>query len=425
MPTTNMTKTRRLLTSLASVHVAHSGPAPSLIPPYAHATSHQPSVRPTEPSSSFRPPYAHSVDKAKAKPSVDKIKASKRFVVLPDRAPAFATEHWTAWAKSVLSNDASRAELERLWVQTLEGLEHVHSTGNRVPEVAFHSLSEALRGSSLKAIRAAGVLVLRDVVPDSEAIQHAKDILLALEQRDDQPLYWHQSLVTARSSPSLLSATSQIIRAVSDVAEDNIYIRADTVQEGIKSNSTLLTDFSHHSKLWTIDESSAPATSIQAHLTLSPTLSSASQYVVPSALSAIYASLRPLFHPAHSKISFYSPADYLSTSNWSLIDPAHIPASPTEVSVPHLDGVALPQLNPGDLVVRHSATPVEGESDQLFLPVSPLVNTAKNAQFVKDQRAAFEAGLPPPHVQGGVAALEDEGAESMIATSGGKRAMGY
>jgi hypothetical protein len=45
---------------------------------------------------------------------------------------------------------------------------------------------------------------------------------------------------------------------------------------------------------------------------------------------------------------------------------------------------------------RHAGT---GPSAVLYIPTVPLTRT--NAEYVRDQRAAFEEGVPPPDFPGG------------------------
>ena len=63
-----------------------------------------------------------------------------------------------------------------------------------------------------------------------------------------------------------------------------------------------------------------------------------------------------------------------------------------------------------------------GTSD--FLPVSPL--GAASSQEVKEQREAFEQGVPPPHVlANGSVAIEEAGTKETLLSSGGRSTMGY
>ncbi|KAK4683838.1 hypothetical protein P7C73_g6378, partial [Tremellales sp. Uapishka_1] len=148
----------------------------------------------------------------------------------------------------------------------------------------------------------------------------------------------------------------------------------------------------------------------------------------PSTASIVYTLLKPHFAPVRSKISCYSLSDYLDPTNWT-----YAPSSATSAAatlLPHLTNfVALPALNPGDIVYRHAALPVSSapEQGQLFLPVSPLPRTRANLEYVQRQREAFENGLPPPFARGGseLVRVEEKGDKSMIGSGGGRRAMGY
>lgn len=85
-------------------------------------------------------------------------------------------------------------------------------------------------------------------------------------------------------------------------------------------------------------------------------------------------------------------------------------------------------LAPGDVLITHAGLNVAAaDTAGLVLPVHPLPATEGNAQFVKLQRASFEAGVPPPHAETADSpiALEEAGDASMIASWGGRRAMGY
>ena len=172
-----------------------------------------------------------------------------------------------------------------------------------------------------------------------------------------------------------------------------------------------------------------------AHLALTP---SSPGHIAPTIHAAIYTSLRPLFTPSRSKLSFYDTTSYLDPANWTLVDPNSIPTYPpsSTPSFPHLTGasVSLPKLNAGDIIFRHASVPLTkaaaggqgNKAEGLFLPITPLPRTEANIAYVAEQREAWERGLPPPHVRlDGLVALENPGSVEQIGSSGGKRAMGY
>lgn len=177
----------------------------------------------------------------------------------------------------------------------------------------------------------------------------------------------------------------------------------------------------------------APSTPLLSYLSLT---ASSPGSLPPTIHAAIYASLRPLFNPARSKISFYDETSYLDPANWRLLDtpdlPSYVPAGTP--AFPHLAGasVAVPRLQAGDMILRHSAIPIAsgppGDEQGIFVPVTPLPRSPANEAYVHEQRLAFEQGLPPVHarVEGdGLVALERDGARELIASRGGKHAMGY
>jgi hypothetical protein len=103
----------RLLTTLSSpTPVAAS----TLVPPYSHSQA-----IPQEPSPSLRPPYAHQspVDGEK------KVQPTSRYALL-DRTSERkeVEERYLAWA-SGLSED----QVNKLWLETLEGLQKSGETG--------------------------------------------------------------------------------------------------------------------------------------------------------------------------------------------------------------------------------------------------------------------------------------------------------
>lgn len=82
------------------------------------------------------------------------------------------------------------------------------------------------------------------------------------------------------------------------------------------------------------------------------------------------------------------------------------------------------------MIFRHSAVPLTTrytQSEGVFIPTTPLPRINVNEGYVKEQRDAFEQGLPPPHAggQAGLVELENVGDVGLIQSNGGRRAMGY
>lgn len=276
-------------------------------------------------------------------------------------------------------------------------------------------------------------------------------------------MYWHDALLAARAHTSVLSANNQLLAALTG-HEGEAFVQADTAQVGAGSAGarttslddvwavdtnvsgwpntymrtspslpTLLSRAPDHARPAADPQSIAPSTPLLSHLALT---ASSPGSLPPTIHAAVYASLRPLFTPARSKISFYDETSYLDPANWRLVDSPELPtyAPAGTPAFPHLAGasVALPRLQAGDMVLRHSAVPIAsgaaGDEQGIFVPVSPLPRSSANETYVQQQRLAFEQGLPPAHARAegdGLVALERDGAREMIASRGGKRAMGY
>lgn len=327
----------------------------------------------------------------------------------------------------------------------------------RIPEVSFHSLASHLSSASTaEAISTIGSVIVRDVIPDAQAEQAARETLVEISQRGGQNVYWADALLGLRSDPSILSANNQLLRALSalpngETVDSETLILASGLQPGIEnpgSRSTILSD------PWAIDEkvntsltlgdvdpderqALHPATPLVAHLALTKATGQAFQ--LPASIHAsIYATLRPLFRHKRSKISFYSTSAYLDPVNWDVVSHDSIPSwSPSEVpSFPHLLGasVEVPTLRPGDVLYRNAGIPVPydqqsvQEQDQVFLPVTPLPRNQGNVEYTNKQREAFEKGVPPPHALQGeesLVSLELGGGKNRIGSAGGRSAMGY
>jgi len=165
--------------------------------------------------------------------------------------------------------------------------------------------------------------------------------------------------------------------------------------------------------------------SLSAHIALSGSRPGAYR-VTPSIHAARYAALRPFFRPQQSRISFYNKEGYLHPSNWTATSPKY--SLDPVADLPHLtNSIDLPEIRAGDIIYSHSALPLVsakpgGASD--FLPVSPL--GAASSKEVRQQREAFEQGLPPPHVLiNGSVAVEEAGTKEALLSSGGRSTMGY
>ncbi|WVW84300.1 hypothetical protein I302_106334 [Kwoniella bestiolae CBS 10118] len=412
---------RRLLTSLASHPPSSLSSNSRLIPPYAQ---HLPSLAQT-PSSSLRPPYEHTAQVANVKVVNRSLKSPMKFeLLLSNPQNGSGASKLDQWKNEVLSNDQSRAGLEKRWREVVGGLERLRDGQNEVPQIAFQRLSSELSSAStVNKIKDTGLVVVRDVVRDSEAIEWAREVLLSVGERGGRAVYWHPSLLSARSNPSILSANSQVSSAL--LSSPEVYLKASTIIEGLHPQPIIPPTTS--SDLW-----STPG-SLLSHLTLTPSIPNSSTIVSPTILAAEYAALRPFFRSIKSKISFYSSssAEYLDLQNWELLDPS----SPVgEMDLPHLKSIQIihPELTPGDMVFYHSALPIttSPNSGQVFLPLQPILKGSEgSAQWVEEQKKAFEKGVPPPGEavgdNEGLWLLEEKGERGMIGSRAGRDAMGY
>ncbi|WWC88968.1 uncharacterized protein L201_003883 [Kwoniella dendrophila CBS 6074] len=414
---------KRLLTSLAS-HPPSASPS-RLIPPYAQSLPS--SVQ--SPSSSLRPPYTHSVPvNVEAKRS-SRLKSPKQFELLLSSGSAKKNQsvEWNAWRKEILSNDQSRKDIEGRWREVIANLERIKEGQHEIPQIDFQQLSSNLRSeSTVGQIKSTGLVIVRDVVRDSEAIEWAREVLLSTEERGGRAVYWHSSLLAARANPSILSANSQLSAALLQVPD--VYITASSIIEGLHPSPTI----PHSSDPWTTPQS------LLSHLTLTPSIPTSSTIVSPTILAAEYSALRPLFRSIKSKISFYSNSGYLDPENWELNDnPSTIPNISTsnegEFDLPHLKEVKIihPELRPGDMVYHHASLPISTSknSGQVFLPVTPISKKGEeNQSWINGQRESFENGLPPPNELLSHEALyqvEEKGHKGLINSRAGKEAMGY
>ncbi|TXT08821.1 hypothetical protein VHUM_02949 [Vanrija humicola] len=380
---------RRALTTASLVARA------PLAPPYAHSAR-----------SSLAPPYAQHIDEPAA---ANKLRAPYAFALSArENAPLPPTP--AQWVAATLKTESGRAWALGAWKASLAALLEQPAA---LPDIPFQALGSVLADPAVRdTVARTGGIVIRDVVRDQLAEAWASELASATQLLTHAPAaYHHPALVAARANTSVLSATSQSLRSLVPTATEAPFIQVDAVSSA-PSESTWAAE-----SLWeTAETATGPSTPVHAHLALGRT----DLHVPTSAAAATYALLRPYFAPIRSRISFYSTAGYLEPANWRLRDTAAVDAElthvrPTEVS-----------LAPGDVLVTHAGlrvAPADGAG--LVLPVHPLPATPGNKAFVAAQRAAFEAGLPPPHVNESVVALEEGGDATWIDSVSGRRAMGY
>lgn len=131
-----------------------------------------------------------------------------------------------------------------------------------------------------------------------------------------------------------------------------------------------------------------------------------------------YTLLRPLFREKAPRAAL-GREHYLSADNWELdTETSAFPCAPmgrsqefNDNSHPHLElertMVSIPRVRPGDQAWWHADVihAVEanhrgdGPSAVMYIPAVPL--TKINAEYIRDQRANFEARCPPPDFPGG------------------------
>ncbi|KAG8904372.1 hypothetical protein FRC01_008753 [Tulasnella sp. 417] len=115
----------------------------------------------------------------------------------------------------------SHQKLTESWVDLLAalqlGLQEIQLKGpSIVPEVSFKELTESGEGANwTKEVAKRGVVVVRDVVPDEEALawkQQVRDYIEANPQ-DKQvfEIYWSKSQAQARSHPNVLGAQKALM----------------------------------------------------------------------------------------------------------------------------------------------------------------------------------------------------------------------
>ncbi|WWC69855.1 uncharacterized protein I206_103798 [Kwoniella pini CBS 10737] len=421
---------KRLLTSLAS-HSPSSSTASNarLIPPYAQSL---PSTSQT-PASSLRPPYTNSVPLGVEARSSRSLKSSKHFELILGNEKSDKTNpgKWNQWRRDVLSNDQSRREIESRFREVIFNLEKLRGGQIEVPQIPFQQLGSNLSSpSTVDGIKSTGLVIVRDVVRDSEAIEWAKEILLSMGERNGKAVYWHPALLNARSNPSILWANSQLSSAL--LGSSEVYLTASSIIEGLHPSPTVPTN----SNPWNSPQS------LLSHLALTPSIPTSSIIVSPTIYSAEYASLRPLFKSVKSKISFYSKEGYLNSENWilndSLLNTETEGKDEKEMDLPHLKEIQIvnPEIRPGDMIFNNSSLPISTSknSGQIFLPLNPLIkNDLKNKKLIEEQKLSFENGLPPPSSiefhskkeKNLLWQVEEKGNKNLISSRSGRDVMGY
>jgi hypothetical protein len=263
--------------------------------------------------------------------------------------------------------------------------------------------------SMLALLQRSGSVVVRDVVRDALAEAWAAELIAVRDSRTPPyATFHHDAQVAARADCSVLSAMGQLLRALTGASES--FVRIDAV-----TPSPARSGWSGKA-LWDVGAASG-ATPLHAHLALARTELS----LPTSSAAATYALLRPHFTAKASRISFYAGADYLAPANWTLREGA----ADHSAELNHVRP-ATAALAPGDVLVSHAGLPLAAaDTAGLVLPVHPLPATDANRAFVALQRAAFEAGLPPPHVDAELVRLEPAGSVQCIESYAGRRAMGY
>ncbi len=156
-----------------------------------------------------------------------------------------------------------------------------------------------------------------------------------------------------------------------------------------------------------------------------------------------YTLLRPFFREKAPRAAL-AREHYLAPENWELdIDSTVFPQAPlgrsqefNDASHPHLElertMVSIPRVQPGDQAwwhadVIHAVESVHrgaGPSAVMYIPAVPL--TRLNAEYIRDQRACFEARCPPPDFPGGEGetSFKGTGTPADIQGADARRAMG-
>lgn len=137
--------------------------------------------------------------------------------------------------------------------------------------------------------------------------------------------------------------------------------------------------------------------------------------------STAYIILRPFFKPVRPRSQFATQRDYLCADNWTFdLDDPHFPGCTLGRNIelsnhthPHLrlddTMTSIPKVEPGDMALwhcdlvhaveaQHRGAPGK-DSSVMYIPAIPL--TRANFDYVRQQREAFEAGIPPSDFPGG------------------------
>ncbi|KAG8891567.1 hypothetical protein FRC00_013498 [Tulasnella sp. 408] len=125
------------------------------------------------------------------------------------------------------SHEAHR-KLTESWVDLLAelqvGLQEIQRKGSTiVPEVSFKELTESGdKAAWTKEVAKRGVVIVRDVVPDEEALAWKQQVLdyikanpqvkgFPVEDKQAYEIYWSKSQVQARSHPNVLGAQKALM----------------------------------------------------------------------------------------------------------------------------------------------------------------------------------------------------------------------
>ncbi|VUC36543.1 unnamed protein product [Clonostachys rosea] len=157
-----------------------------------------------------------------------------------------------------------------------------------------------------------------------------------------------------------------------------------------------------------------------------------------------YLLMRPLFKPKHERSEFKDDKDFLAPDNWELdFESTNFPGSPpyrnqelNDETHPHLEllrtMVRMPKVYPGDSVWWHSDVIHAVESKHqgkipasvFYIPAVAL--TARNAEYIRDQRATFHSGRPAPDFPGGTGESDfvSRGTGDDLLTVEGREGMG-
>jgi hypothetical protein len=156
-------------------------------------------------------------------------------------------------------------------------------------------------------------------------------------------------------------------------------------------------------------------------------------------LASAYTILRPLFRPrAGADPASYNGHDWEPDLDGTAF-PGSVPGNTQEynhMTHPHMrlnqTMLSIRDLQPGDQVfwhcdVIHAVESVHGgtgDASVLYIPAIPL--TPHNADYLRDQRVAFQQGIPPPDFPGGEGESKFEGRarESDVTSTASRVALG-